>query len=366
MKLKPIKDQVVVLCGASSGIGRETAKRFAAKGARVVVAARDEAGLDSLVDQIEAAGGEATAVPCDVADFKQVQRLADAAVRLYGRLDTWVHLAAVSLYATFEQTTPEEFSQVIDVNLKGTAHGCMAALPHLRQGKGGALICISSVEARRALPFQAAYASSKHGVKGMVDALRLELEHEGAPISVTNIMPASIDTPFFNKARTKLGVKPQGVKPVYDPSVVADAILYAAEHPVRELYAGGAGKMIGAGEAVAPGFLDKILSATAFEGQKTDEPKSESAPDNLFEALPGFDRERGDLNGRGSLYTKATTNPWASIAIAGGLMGLAALFASRTMGRDREGSEYDYGYSEPSENTNYGSSYTTNEVVGNS
>jgi NAD(P)-dependent dehydrogenase (short-subunit alcohol dehydrogenase family) len=212
-QLKPIEQQVAVIMGASSGIGRATALLFAHHGAKVVVSARSQAGLDSLVEEIRRDGGQASAVTADVADYDQVQAVAAAAVQQYGRLDTWVHLAAVSVYATFEETTLEEFRQVIDVNLIGQIHGAKAALPYLRREGRGALIHVSSIEAERALPYQAAYAASKHGVKGFLESLRTELQHEGIPISVTNIMPATINTPFFNKARTKIGTKPRGCPP---------------------------------------------------------------------------------------------------------------------------------------------------------
>ncbi len=208
MRLKPLEDQVAVLMGASSGIGRETALRFARRGAKVVVSARNEEGLRSLVEEIRNEGGEATAIAAEVAQFDQVKAVADGAVEQYGRLDTWVHLAAIGLFAAFEQTTPEEFRRVIDVNLTGQAYGAMAALPHLKREGRGALVHISSVEARRAAPLHSAYAASKHGIDGFLEALRVELMHEKLPINVVNVMPGTINTPFFDKGRTKLGVKP--------------------------------------------------------------------------------------------------------------------------------------------------------------
>ncbi len=234
MQLKPVEEQVVALMGASSGIGRETALRFARKGARVV-SARSEPGLRSLVEEVRREGGEATYVVADVSRFEQVKAVADRAVEQYGRLDTWVHLAAVLLVASFEDTDPEEFERVIDVNLMGQVYGAMAALPHLKREGGGALIHISSMGAKRSVPLQSAYCASKHGVDGFLEALRVELRHEGQHISVTNVMPATINTPFFDKARTKLGVKPVAPPPIYQPRIVADAILHAAENPARDL-----------------------------------------------------------------------------------------------------------------------------------
>ncbi|MUL35741.1 short-chain dehydrogenase [Gloeocapsopsis sp. AAB1 = 1H9] len=330
MQLKPIDQQVIAVVGASSGIGRETALKLAAKNAKLVVAARSQPGLDSLVEEITALGGSATAIVADVSEFEQVKAIADAAIAAYGRLDTWVHCAAINLYATFEQTTPEEFQRVIDVNFVGQVYGAMAALPHLKRQGSGALIHISSVEARRALPYHSAYAAAKHGIKGFLKSLRVELRHEKLPISVTNIMPASINTPLFNKSRTKLGVKPQGLPPIYQPAAVADAILYATEHPIRDLVVGGAGQAISFAQALSPCFMDALMLLIGFQLQKTDEPKSEEAPDNLFEPITGFDRVAGDFSSRSRMSYSAwlATHPiakWGVAATAISIMGLAIL-----------------------------------------
>src|SRR5688500_857376 len=217
--------------GASSGIGRETALRFARKGAKVVVSASGGEGLDSLVEEIRREDGEAIAVPADTSGFDQVKAVADRAVEVYGRLDTWVHLTAVGLFATFEETTPEEFRRVIDVNLMGQVYGAMAALPQIKREGGGALIHVSSMGAKRSIPLQSAYCASKHGIDGFLESLRVELRREKLPISVTQVMPATINTPFFDKARTKLGVKPVAPPPIYQPGIVSEAILHAAENP---------------------------------------------------------------------------------------------------------------------------------------
>lgn len=296
MQLKPINQQVVALVGASSGIGRNAALQFANRGAKVVVAARSQPGLESLVEEIRGLGGEATAVVADVTVFDQVKAIANKAVEVYGRLDTWVHNAAVELYAAFEVTTPEEFKRIVDVNLMGQVHGAMAALPYLKREGRGALIHVSSIEARRSLPLQSAYAAAKHGIDGFLEALRVELMHEKLSISVTNVMPASINTPLFNKARTKLGVKPVGVPPIYQPSLVAKAIVEAAENPKRDVVVGDAGKAILLAQRISPGLVDAYMRATAFNGQRTNEPKSENAPDNLFDPIQGYDKIEGDFS----------------------------------------------------------------------
>jgi NAD(P)-dependent dehydrogenase (short-subunit alcohol dehydrogenase family) len=335
--LKPLHEQVVVVVGASSGIGRETARRFAERGARVVVAARGEPGLASLVAEIRAAGGEATAATCDVTNLAEVEAVADAAVRAYGRIDTWVSAAAVSVYARFEDTTPEEFARVVDVTFMGQVNGARAALPHLRREGRGALIAVSSVEGRVAMPLHTSYSAAKHAVEGFLESLRRELIHDGAPIAVTSVKPTTINTPFFDNARTKLGVKPQGPPPRYQPGVVADCVLYAAAHPVRELYAGGAGRMMELGETLSPRFMDAVMSRVAVPEQQTDEPKAEAAPDNLFAPRTDETRVEGDFGGtsrRTSLYTWLATHPGARAAVAGGVLGSAALLLARR-GRDR-------------------------------
>jgi NAD(P)-dependent dehydrogenase (short-subunit alcohol dehydrogenase family) len=305
IRLKPIDQQVVVVFGASSGIGRETALRFAKRGAKVVVAARSEEGLQSLVDEIRSGGGEATAIPADVVEFEQIKAVADGAVEKYGRLDTWVHLAAVSLYATFEQTAPEEFKRVIETNLVGQAYGAMAALPHLRRTGQGALIHVSSVEGKRALPLQSAYASSKHGVIGFLDALRLELQHEGVPISVTNVMPAGI--------------------------------LYAAEHPTRDIEAGGAAKMLILNQRLSPRMMDAILVRTGFKGQQTEEPKSDDAPHNLYHPIGGYNRVQGDFSeqAKKSAASWLDTHPAARKVVKGAALAAVAVVAARAIGNRR-------------------------------
>jgi NAD(P)-dependent dehydrogenase (short-subunit alcohol dehydrogenase family) len=334
MQLKPVEEQVVALVGASSGIGRETALRFAERGARVVVSARSEPGLHSLVEEISSAGGEATALVADVSDFEQVKAVADTAVEEYGRLDTWVHLAAVGLFATFEQTTPEEFERVIQINLMGQVYGAMAALEHIKREGRGALIHISSVEAKRSAPFHSAYAASKHGMDGFLESLRVELRREGWPIGVTNVMPAAINTPFFDKARTRLGVKPKGFPPMYAPGVVADAIIYAAEKAPRDIVAGGAGKGMILGQRLSPRLMDALMLLGGFGSQRTDEPKPEDAPDGLFAPVEGQDRAEADFGGQTlsrSLTTWLDTHPAAKLGLfAGAALGIAAALRARS------------------------------------
>jgi NAD(P)-dependent dehydrogenase (short-subunit alcohol dehydrogenase family) len=332
VQLKPVEEQVVALMGASSGIGRETALRFAERGARVVVSARSEEGLNSLVEEVRDKGGQATAIPAEVTDFEQVKAVASGAVEKYGRLDTWVHLAAVGLFATFEQTTPEEFARVIDVNLMGQVYGAMAALPHLKREGRGALIHISSVEAKRSFPFHSAYGASKHGIDGFLEALRVELKHEGWPISVTQVMPATINTPFFDKGRTKLGVKPVGIPPIYEPETVANVILYAAENPARDLVSGGAAQALIINQRLSPRMLDTVLATRAgFSPQLTDEPRSKDDPDNLYAPIEGHDTARNDFRALSrSLYNWLEMHPTVRRGVAvGTALGLLGALRKR-------------------------------------
>ncbi|MBI4780102.1 MAG: SDR family oxidoreductase [Oscillatoriophycideae cyanobacterium NC_groundwater_1537_Pr4_S-0.65um_50_18] len=327
MQLKPIAQQVVVVVGASSGIGRETALLFAQQGAKVVISARSEPGLSSLADEIRQAGGEVTIVTADVSIVEQVKAIADKAIAIYGRIDTWVHASATSVFSTFDRLTPEEFKRVIDVNLMGQVYGAMVALPYLKQEGGGALIHISSMEGRRALPFQSAYSSAKHGIEGFLESLRVELAHEGVPISVTSVKPSVINTPFYNNGKTKLGVKPTGIPPYYQPSLVAKAILQAAEHPTRDVIVGDVGKVLDVLQRLSPALVDSLLLLIGFKGQKTDELKAETASHNLYEPVPENDTVEGDF---GHLVVPSLTDwfdrhppiKWGATALIG-LAGIA-------------------------------------------
>ena len=296
MQLKPISQQVVAIIGASSGIGRETALQFARKGAKVVVSARNESGLNSLVEEIQVLGGEAKSIKGDVADFEQVKAIADYTVEQYGRLDTWVHCAATGILAPFEEITPEEFKRVVDVTLMGQVYGAMVALPYLKQEGRGAMIHVSSMEGRRALPLQSAYSTAKHGLEGLLESLRVELQHEKIPVSVTSIKPAVINTPFYNHVLTKLGVKPTGLPPYYSPKLVAEAILHTAEHPTRDFIVGDVGRILDLSQRLSPELLDVILSAIGFQGQRTSDPKSADDPNNLYEPMEGYTQVKGDFD----------------------------------------------------------------------
>ncbi len=323
--LKPLAQQVMVITGASSGIGRATALAAAQRGATVVLAARGLPALESLAAEIEGAGGRALAVPTDVAQAAQVEALAQRAVDVYGRIDTWVNGAAVSSYGRFEQVSPAEMSRVLEINFFGQVHGCRAALPHLKAQDRGALICIGSALSDRAVPLQSAYCASKHAVKALTETLRVELRHEGSGVQVTLIKPSSFDTPLFEHAVTHMGVKPKPIAPVYDPAIAAEAILYAAEHRVRDVAAGGGAKVLATLEAVAGPVLDWWMARTSFAGQQTQEPKGAHDANNLCASLAEPGRIRGGFGGRRwSLYTAARRRPRLTLASCAAVALMAA------------------------------------------
>ena len=294
--MRPINDQVIVITGASSGIGRETAIEFSKRGAAVVLAARSAADLQQVAGEIHHHGGQAHVVVTDVSQWEQVERLAQEAVARFGRIDTWVNNAAVAIYATVEQTTVEEIERLIQVNLLGQIYGMKAVLPVMKQQGGGTIVNVASVEAVRALPYHSAYSASKHGVKAFTEALRMELEHEKIPINVVLVLPGSINTPLFNHARSKLGVKPLPMPPIYQPRNVADAIIFAAEHPQRDLFVGGSSQMIATLERISPALVDRLLltGGGGFKLQKTRDP--DDGRDNLFAPMPGSGAVRGDFD----------------------------------------------------------------------
>ena len=326
---RPIAQQVVVVTGASSGIGRETARMLGRRGASVVLVARDEASLREAAAEVEAAGGQALVAAADVSDAAQVQQAADRAEARYGRIDAWVNNAGVAAYGTVEQTTVEEMRRVVEVDLLGTIHGTKAALPHLRQS-GGTLINVTSVAGRLPVPLLAAYSAAKHGAMGFSDALRMELEHDKAGVTVTTILPYGINTPFFNHARSRLGVLPRPTPPAYPPSAVAEAIVWAAEHPTREIVVGGAGKGALLMRRLSPALVDKvmILGGLAFRMQKSNRP--DDGVDNLYAPVPNSGAVEGAYGketvlGNGYARTFEFHPMRQRLAVAGALLALAAL-----------------------------------------
>jgi NAD(P)-dependent dehydrogenase (short-subunit alcohol dehydrogenase family) len=325
VRLKRVGEQVIVITGASSGIGLATAQLAARMGARLVVTSRDEVDLQQVVERIRAAGGEAAYVVADVADLEAMKRVAATAVREFGGIDTWVNNAGVSIYGRIENVGLMDARRLFETNYWGVVHGALAALPHLK-ARGGALINVGSILSDTGYPLQGHYTASKHAVKGLTDSLRLELEHEGAPVSVTLIQPAAIDTPYPEHAKSYLGVEPTHVPPVYAPEVVARVILASAERPQRNVLVGGGAKVFNTIERFAPRLGDRFKAATAFAGQRTDQPLKDS--DTLFGPRPGDSSVRGHYRGhvmQSSAYTQARLHRRQALlgfAIAGAAVAL--------------------------------------------
>jgi len=304
---KRASDQVVVIAGASTGIGRATALAFAAEGAKVVCAARSKQALDTLAEQIRNEGGSAIAVPADVADAAQVRALAEVAERHFGRIDTWVNNAAVGVWGRIEDITDEEFDRVMRVNFLGHVHGVHAAMPALRRAGGGVIIGVASVEAVRALPLHAPYGASKFALRALYDCLRTELAQDGTPIAVTTILPAAVDTPFFEHARSKLGVMVKPPPPVYAPEIVAATIVYAAAHPRREIPVGGAAMGFMLGQRFAPALTEALLSVRRLGAGAQHADRPDNGVDNVDAPVDGPGQVHGSYPGRvlrHSLFTR--------------------------------------------------------------
>jgi NAD(P)-dependent dehydrogenase (short-subunit alcohol dehydrogenase family) len=335
VKLKKLSEQVVVITGASSGIGLVTAREAARRGAKLVVAARAEEALRRLVEEITSQGGEAVYVVADVGRQDDVRRIAETALERFGRFDTWVNNAGVSIYGRIMDTPFEDMRRLYETNFWGVVYGSVVAAEHLRQ-RGGALINVGSVLSDRAIPVQGVYSSSKHAVKGFTDALRMELEEEGAPVSVTLIKPSTIDTPYTKHAKNLLedgDKEPSLPPPVYAPETVAEAILHCAETPERDVYVGGGGKALSVMGKYAPRLADKVMEAVGFDTQQQDGPRAGVRDDaGLYEASGTLKERSGDdrVVFESSAYTKASLHPVLTGALfVGAGLATAALVSRR-------------------------------------
>ena len=281
IRLKPLAEQVIVITGATSGIGLTTARAAAQQGASLVLAARDAAALDQLTEELRAAGCAALALPTDTGMRADVAALAQAAMQRFGRIDTWVNNAGISIYGRHLDVPLLDQEKLFQTNFWGVVHGSMVAL-ELMQKNGGAIINLGSELSDRAVPLQGMYSASKHAVKGFTDSLRMEIEHDHIPVSVTLIKPAGIDTMFTRHARNYMKNEPELPAPLYAPELVADAILYAAVHPQRDVHVGAASRLMGLQASATPGLLDQFMRLLMFKQQQKKQPSAPGRSDALY------------------------------------------------------------------------------------
>ncbi len=327
------KRRVVVITGASAGVGRATAQQFAREGAAIALLARGEERLEAARQEVERLGGQALAIPLDVADAAAVEAAADRIEQELGPIDVWINNAMTSVFGQVMDIEPDEYRRVTEVVYHGQVWGARAALKHMIPRDRGVIVFVGSALAYRGIPLQSAYCGGKHGVQGFFDSLRSELLHNEQHIQVCMVQLPALNTPQFDWVRSKLPNRAQPVPPIFQPEVAADAIHYASLHPRREIWVGFPSVKAIAGNKIAPGFADHYLASTGFKSQQTDQPEDPSRPDNLFTPVAG------DFGAHGRFDSRAETDSpmlWASknrrlLTLAGaGLGALAAtVLASR-------------------------------------
>jgi NAD(P)-dependent dehydrogenase (short-subunit alcohol dehydrogenase family) len=319
------ESDVVVITGASAGVGRATALAFARRGARLGLLARGRDGLEATRRDVEASGGEALILPTDVAIAGRVEAAAEAVEKNFGPIDVWVNNAMVSVFSPVKQMMPDEFKRVTEVTYLGYVYGTLAALKRMLPRDRGVIIQVGSALAYRGIPLQAAYCAAKHAIQGFTESLRCELLHDGSNVRVTMIQMPALNTPQFSWVKSRLPRKPQPVPPIFQPEVAAEAILWAAYHDRPEWYVGWPSVKAIVGNKIAPRLADWYLARNGYEAQQTDQPETSLRRHNLWEPLPGDHGARGEFGARArpwSLQFWATKNRgW--FALAGlGLSGL--------------------------------------------
>jgi NAD(P)-dependent dehydrogenase (short-subunit alcohol dehydrogenase family) len=324
--------QVVVVTGASAGVGRATVRAFARQGAHLCLLARGREGLDGARRDVEELGGEAVALPVDVADARQVEVAAARVEEEFGPIDVWVNNAMTTVAAPLLHMTAEEFHRVTDVCYHGFVHGTMAALTRMVPRDRGVIVQVGSALAYRGIPLQSAYCGAKHAIRGFTDSLRAELLHDGSSVRLTMVQLPGLNTPQFGWARSRLPRRMQPVPPIFQPEVAADAIVWAARHHPRELNVGFNTELVVGGQRIAPHLVDRYVARTAVEGQMDEEPEDPGRRDNLFSPVPEDRGARGRFDEQASeqslhLAAKKTRVPflWAGLA---GAVGTAALLAA--------------------------------------
>jgi short-subunit dehydrogenase len=337
LSLKPLAQQVIVLTGASSGIGLVTARLAAQHGAKLVLAARNEDALHQLAAEICSQGGQAIAVPTDVSQEEEVNHLAAAAIAEFGTFDTWVNNAGVSIFGSTMEVSIPDMRHMFDTVFWGQVYGSRAAVQHFKErGQAGALVNVGSLFGDWPTPVQSTYASAKHALHGWTGALRMELEKEQAPVSVTLVHPGRIDTPYNEHARSYLDKQPSHRGMVYPPEAVAEAILYSAAHPKRDMYVGFQAKAFAVLAPIIPRITDKVMELWMYPSQHDDRPSRSREDNALYQ--PGYGlHERGTHHGwfrSGSIYVKAQEYPALALAAVAGLgLAVTALVKARKRGK---------------------------------
>jgi NAD(P)-dependent dehydrogenase (short-subunit alcohol dehydrogenase family) len=333
--------QVVVVTGASGGIGRATAQQFGARGAKVALLARGQLGLQGAAKEVEAAGGTALPICVDTADYAQIQQAADRVEQELGPIDVWVNVAFTSVFAPFTQIEPEEYKRVTEVSYLGYVYATRIALDRMLPRDRGTIVQVGSALAYRGIPLQSAYCGAKHAIQGFHDSLRCELLHDKSNVHVTMVQMPAVNTPQFSWVLSRLPHHAQPVPPIYQPEVAAKAVLYAADHPKRrEYWVGGTTMGTLIANKVAPGILDRYLARTGYQSQQTDHPRDPNQPVNLWEPADG--PQGRDFDTHGIFDAKSTSRSyqlWASqhhgllATVGAGVTALIAVLTTR--GRTR-------------------------------
>jgi NAD(P)-dependent dehydrogenase (short-subunit alcohol dehydrogenase family) len=330
-----MSDRVVVVTGASAGVGRATALAFARQGASVGAIARGEERLAATRLELEHAGGRAATVSADVADAAAVEDAAAQIESALGPIDVWVNNAMVTVFAPFERTEPDEFRRATEVTYLGSVWGTMAALRRMKPRDRGVIVQVGSALAYRGIPLQAAYCGAKHALQGFLESVRTELRHDGSNVRLTMVQLPALNTPQFTWSRVKMPHQPQPVPPIFQPEVAADAIVFAADHPRREVMVGWPTVRAILGNAVAPGVADRYLAEDGYQAQQTDVPLDHDRPGNLFEPADGDPGARGPFDERAkgfSIQLWATKNRRA-LGAAGAAAALTAAITKTTGGK---------------------------------
>jgi NAD(P)-dependent dehydrogenase (short-subunit alcohol dehydrogenase family) len=296
--------RVVVVTGASAGLGRAIARAFGARGAVVALIARGEDGLAATASEIRDAGGRAVPLSADVSDAAAVSARAEQVEREVGPIDVWVNNAMVSVFSPVKEMSPDEYRRVTEVTYLGYVHGTLAALRYMLPRNAGTIVQVSSGLAYRAIPLQSAYCAAKHAVKGFTESLRTELLHDASGVRVTMVHMPALNTPQFGWVRSRLSHKAQPIPPVYQPEVGAEAVVYAVLHPERrELNVGPSTLEAIWGNRLAPGLLDRYLARTGYRSQQTAERERPGRPDNLWRPIPGDHGAHGAFDDRARAHS---------------------------------------------------------------